>query len=134
MQCPSCKKEIPDSSTFCLHCGGRIVSTTSPAQAFDYEFTDYVWEIGAEWTCGKLITTTQKAQEYWQKYQSKILPDIREWVDKGWEPISEVGPAGFVIYEEPLGCLTMIFDSATYEAQRKIHIKEFRVKMRRKKT
>jgi len=29
MQCPSCGKQIPDSSTFCLHCGARLVAPTA---------------------------------------------------------------------------------------------------------
>jgi len=30
MQCPSCGREIPDSGSFCLHCGEPLISTTAP--------------------------------------------------------------------------------------------------------
>lgn len=32
MNCPTCKKHIPDFSTFCLHCGVRLQGTPQVSQ------------------------------------------------------------------------------------------------------
>ncbi len=35
--------------------------------------------------------------EFWQDWQSTILPELQTWLDQGWEPISEVGPGSIQI-------------------------------------
>lgn len=34
MQCPSCRKEIPDNSNNCIYCGASIIQRKSERQAF----------------------------------------------------------------------------------------------------
>jgi hypothetical protein len=35
--------------------------------------------------------------EFWQARQRNILSELQKWLDRGWEPVGEVGPAGIRI-------------------------------------
>ena len=34
---------------------------------------------------------------FWQKYQLQIRSELQRWIDAGWEPITEVGPASIIL-------------------------------------
>ena len=35
--------------------------------------------------------------EFWQMMQQEIWNELQEWLDEGWEPVGEVGPAGITV-------------------------------------
>jgi hypothetical protein len=53
---------------------------------------------------------------WWQSMQHQILPEIRDFMDEGWQPETEFGPAGYEVrYFNPLftpgiGCLLLILE------------------------
>jgi hypothetical protein len=133
MKCPSCKKEIPDNSRFCLNCGTSMVNDPAKPVVHKYEYTNYSYEMGITYKEVGILRIKEIPEDLWREYQDKILPEIREWMDEGWEPISEVGPVGFKMYDERLGgCLTPIFNFSSYEAQRNVTVHTYIVKMRRR--
>lgn len=132
MICPSCKKETPDNSRFCLNCGNSIVNDSAKPVVHNYEYEDFSYKMDVTYKEIGTLRIKEIPDDLWREYQDKILPEIRKWMDEGWEPISEVGPAGFKMYEKELGCLTLIFDTTRYSAQRNVTVHNYIVKMRRK--
>lgn len=104
MYCPSCGKQTPDNSTFCQHCGARISSRVSRIVT-EWEYEDFVykgWKPGDTWVSisGPNSYTLPGARLlFWQNSQQEILAELRKWLDKGWEPVGEVGPGGIVLRE-----------------------------------
>ena len=104
MHCPSCGKEIPDQSTFCLHCGTSIATpeATPISQApIEWEYQEFVYKFpeGAMWAqLGESAYTEAGARlEFWQNYQQEIRLELQKWLDQGWQPVGEVGPASIQI-------------------------------------
>jgi hypothetical protein len=106
MYCPSCGKQTPENSTFCLHCGTRIASprvVPTPARQIpiEWEYQDFVyrWSPGQIWVnVGRQGYTMPAARAwFWQEYQRQIMSDLQKWLDEGWEPISEVGPSSIEV-------------------------------------
>jgi len=105
MQCLSCGKEIPDQSTFCLHCGTLAAPSIAPvsmpvSQApVEWEYQDFVqiWPPGRRgWICisDRSGYTIPEARIYfWQETQAAITKELQKWLDDGWEPVGEVGPS-----------------------------------------
>ena len=126
MYCPSCGKSVPENSKFCLHCGSSINAPTANTNIpEEWEYCDYLrtWKPG---TGGKykLITGENEntiRRQAWNDLQSIILPEIQQAMDKGWQPISEVGSAAFSFFYHT----SLMSDY--------LEITEFRVKMRRQK-
>jgi hypothetical protein len=125
MYCPSCGKTIPEESKFCLHCGKPTTSLPQRTQP-KIEYDDFVitYDYKGQW--GFAWTKLSIARDYWQNLQAEILPKIQNWLDEGWEPISEVGLSGFKIEDSPT-FVERLFDQPM---QTKTLV-EFRVKMRR---
>ena len=141
MRCPDCSKEIPSDSKFCLHCGAKTPINTDDGEVktsqhtpTKYEYFDYVFEINSSGTWGKLHNDNDIAHSYWNSHQTNILTEILELEDEGWEPVSEIGPAGIKMREEPPGCLTLLFEPSSAELQRRIVVTKFTAKLRRKVT
>ena len=64
-----------------------------------YEYTNYVWEYSPRMRelRGVELRGPEDAARLtlWQSDQYVILPDVWKWLDEGWEPVTEVGPAGY---------------------------------------
>ncbi len=106
MYCPSCGKETPENSTFCLHCGNRIaapgIAPTPVQQApVEWEYKDFVykWSPGQIWVnVGRQGYTMPAARAwFWQEYQRYIMDELQKWLDEGWEPVGEVGPSSIEV-------------------------------------
>jgi len=104
MYCPSCGKQTPDNSTFCLHCGTQISSPgVAPALRVvtEWEHKDFVYPFkpGGLWAkIGSGAYTEAGAKvEFWQNYQQEIRLELQKWLDEGWEPVGEIGPASMKI-------------------------------------
>jgi RNA polymerase subunit RPABC4/transcription elongation factor Spt4 len=130
MFCPSCGKQVPDSSRFCLHCGSSISAPVTNTKE-EWEYRDFLlqWERGkgGEYYLDEKNNINSIRLQVWNETQSWILPQIQEWLDKGWQPVTEVGPAGFSFRSKNglLEILTLKFNRG--------ELAEFRVKMRRSK-
>lgn len=101
--CPSCSKEIPEGSTFCLHCGGSV-SVSKPQAVTEWEYKDFVsrWKPGSTWVriSGPNSHTLPGARlSFWQGAQHVILAGLQEWIDRGWTPVGEVGPGSIVLHQ-----------------------------------
>lgn len=95
MYCPSCGKEIPTDSTFCLHCGSAV-STSVTTQPIEWEYRDFVytWSPKATWMQLSNPESLVAARLFfWQECQSYIMAELQKWQDEGWEPIGEIGPS-----------------------------------------
>ena len=134
MLCPSCKNEVPDNSKFCLNCGNPIMNESAKPVIYDYEYKDFSYEIGVTYSEVGRLRTREIPEDLWREYQDEILPEIRKWVDKGWEPISEIGPAGFKVFEEGRGCFAFLLDPGGYNNIVKVNVPRLTVKMRKRKT
>jgi hypothetical protein len=130
MYCPSCGNQIPDRSTFCLHCGVRIDTPgADPAVGWEYKDFVYIYPEGRRPKRGAL-SIVQTRNHIWSGQQSFLFSKVQEWLDDGWEPITAIGPSGFEwrSYKEldlnPLGGTFL----ARYPVE---EVVAFRVKMRR---
>lgn len=102
MYCPNCGKEIPDKSQFCLHCGKSttmVSGSEKPSVPTEWEYSCFFleWEKGegGKYPLG-VGRNEQLAQVFfWNNAQIHILPALQKELDKGWQAVSEVGPAGF---------------------------------------
>ena len=103
MFCPSCGKEVPPGSSYCLYCGSSI---TVPANSksktqIEWEYRDFVFGFttGEMWArIGSGAYSEAGARlEFWQAYQDSIRLKLQRWLDDGWQPIGEIGPAGITI-------------------------------------
>ena len=123
MYCPSCGKEIPDQSTFCLHCGRRIVAkavepptqemdmhapfvsravVAAPKKPTEWEYKDFAikyspGERGKVYIGPGGYTIPGGRLFFWQSAQASIMKKLQGWLDEGWQPIGEVGPACYQI-------------------------------------
>lgn len=132
MYCPACGKQIPDGSRFCFLCGAAVPTAVSqpsappaPSAPTEWEYSYYVqcWELGkgGKYYTGGGHTEVQARHYFWGGQQKWINPEIQEYLDNGWEPITEIGPNGFTFRYRTLN------NDAWYE------MRDFRVKFRRPK-
>lgn len=101
MYCPSCGKEIPDKSQFCSHCGSPIVITPTPSNAhIEWEHIHFSWTWdrgkGGSYPLSSGRSEPLGRAQFWGDNQGRILPDLQRYLDKGWQPITEVGPNAFI--------------------------------------
>jgi hypothetical protein len=105
MYCPSCGKETPENSKFCLHCGQSITShTATVAQPIQWESKDFEHEFPPTGKCAWVALTGQNARTesdarlfFWEEYHRELTTNLQQWYDEGWQPIGEVGPPCFRI-------------------------------------
>lgn len=96
MYCPSCGKEIPDKSAFCLHCGKP---TTSSKEKIEFEYCDYKIDMTKSskskemWVPAETYTTVAARLHFWQAVQEVVMEKLQEYFDNGWQPVTEVGAA-----------------------------------------
>src|SRR5689334_9364112 len=97
MFCPSCGKQIPDGSKFCLHCGKATSGATS-SKPVEWEYKDFLLSY-AERNGGRFETDNilEAKRGLWNINQAKWLPILQKELDSGWEPITEVGPSALKV-------------------------------------
>lgn len=110
MYCPSCGKQIPDNSMFCLHCGTSIAVPRDVASTvrgpIEWEYKEFVWtpppDRSDHWYLGKVSYATVRL-ESWSKYRPMILAELQKSLDEGWETVTEIGPDCWQMreWEEP---------------------------------
>ena len=69
MQCPSCGKQIPDSSTFCLHCGTRLAVPTARVSTQEMKTTAT--------TCPKCGHNNPADMKFCQKCRTSLTVSCR---------------------------------------------------------
>ena len=158
MYCPSCGKKTPNGSTFCLHCGNRIVAPRAevahtPRTPIEWEYKDFVIEYppgkrGKVYIGPGGYTIPGGRLLFWQSEQANITRKLQSWLDEGWEPVGEVGPACFQVrtyrkWQPPalflilgilsFGLLLIIELLTKYYCYDYMEVTEFRLPMRRPK-
>jgi hypothetical protein len=107
MFCPSCGKQILERRMFCPHCGKRVpetlyseVSRQSTSAPIEWEYKEFIYRFPPpDKTIKAFIEGDYAYNElgakllFWQEYQDQILPALQKWIDLGWQPVGEVGPA-----------------------------------------
>ena len=103
--CPACSSNIPMDSRFCMNCGCQTAPPPLTTIVREWEYFEFKYSIPrprcwAIQVSGDGAWTMPAAQlHWWQNLQRDILPQMQNWLDDGWQPVSEVGPGGFkVIY------------------------------------
>lgn len=100
MYCSSCGKQIADDSVFCQYCGKPMTAKAAPIAA-EWVYRDFIFpfppDFGWVSTGPGGITETGARSEFWQRSQQAIRLELQKWLDDGWEPIGEIGPAGIAI-------------------------------------
>jgi hypothetical protein len=97
MFCPTCGKETPAGSAFCLHCGARIAALAgAQAVVVDWEHKDFVYDfpppgkgMWARLGSGAYSEAGAKL-EFWQNCQREIYAELKKWEDDGWESVGAV--------------------------------------------
>lgn len=81
---------------------GTQVSRSPSTSSSTYEQKDFVllWDEGKRPWCSTDQNSPYQSESaarmyFWNGQQQHILPSIQSWLDDGWEPVTEVGPAGF---------------------------------------
>lgn len=128
MYCPSCGKNVPDNSKFCLYCGKNItIPEPSSDKQVEWEYQDFLIKWGAR-DGGRYFLKDGENEntirlKVWNNSQSWILPKIQELLDNGWQPVTQVGPPAFSFrYREE-----RLHDNPYLE------VEEFKVTMRKPK-
>jgi hypothetical protein len=101
MYCPSCGKEIPEGSAFCLSCGKSTNLASLPNHNavptnVEWEYRDFTitWPQGETgWVAADHYPEPAARLYYWQNIQSTIMPQLQQLLDEGWQPLTEVGTA-----------------------------------------
>jgi len=130
--CPSCGKQIPDNSTFCLHCGARIDRPGIHSMT-EWEYRDFVYTFPERDRPSRYcVSVVYTRQDVWNEQQKFILPRLQEWLDEGWEPITEIGVAGLE-WAPYIKFHINPFDALFGDTSKCERAVAFRVKMRRRK-
>ena len=130
MYCLSCGKEIPDHSKFCSYCGASTAASSEGLQEpVEWEYESFVVksEPRGRYEVGQGETEYHAGLFFWSGHQRELLLRLQEWLDAGWEPITEVGPSAFVFTRRVRHTL-FSFTGIVY-----LELEEFRVRLRRPK-
>jgi hypothetical protein len=124
--CPYCGAPRVEQAPFCGSCGKPIAGTspsgpalagTTPATpaSSHWEYADYVYTYQPGWRAYRVSVSAAPARSFspememrsqtelsarldaWHNSQMTIMPELQRWLDDGWEPASEVGPAGIAL-------------------------------------
>lgn len=128
MYCPSCGRQIVEGSWFCPYCESSIVMPTGTSKTVtEWEHKYFSLEFGSgeqgryELSSGK--GEVQARLFFWNVLQSEVLSKLQLYLDRGWQPITEVGPSA------------LVFDWYNSDAfcQDWLSVKFVRIKMRRRR-
>lgn len=103
MYCPNCGHQIEETAKFCSNCGKPTAKSTqqtasnaqSPTQQTEWEYRYY--RLHWEWNKGGKFYLFGKSEYdarlfHWGQDQSRIMRELQEWMDKGWQPVTPPGP------------------------------------------
>ena len=105
MFCTWCGKLNVDHATFCAFCGKAVVPppvTPAPETThWDYNFVSRVWDSGEgrRWNLVLGVTEYSVRQDNWGSDQNWIMPEIQEYLDKGWQYVNPPGPNSYKFME-----------------------------------
>ena len=100
MYCSFCGKQIAEDSVFCKYCG-KPVTVAAPPVVTEWMYRDFIFQFPPDF--GWVYrgpggnSETEARSEFWQRSQQAIRLELQKWLDDGWEPIGEIGPAGISI-------------------------------------
>jgi len=101
MYCQFCGKQIADNSVYCQYCGKSLKLEGPSPLATEWVSRDFIFSFPVDATWCRIgvgaYTEAGAKLEFWQEFQQAIRVELQKWVDEGWEPISEIGPAGINI-------------------------------------
>jgi hypothetical protein len=100
--CTSCGNQIPDNSTFCLHCGKQIDITSGALQRqliprWEQKEFVYKWR-SPSWvalTGPQSSVISDALLTLWEHHKGEVVDEIQKWRNEGWIPLVEPGPHGF---------------------------------------
>lgn len=101
MYCPSCGKEIPDNSAFCLLCGKptNVTPATTKKTPTEWIYAYYVisWDIGkgGQYYLGSTNEQVVRLNQ-WSRDQDFLLPETQKYIDNEWQPVTEIGPSAYI--------------------------------------
>ena len=63
--------------------------------ATEWEYKDFVWPWPSSlgYRVNAFYPESRHRLEFWQSRQNDISFELQKWLDQGWQPIGEVGPA-----------------------------------------
>lgn len=81
---------------------------------WEYQDFVFVYPKNSMWT--KIgtdgYTEATSRIEFWQASQGVVLTELQKWIDQGWQPVTEVGPASIQLHTYRSlgkGCLPVSF-------------------------
>lgn len=93
MLCRKCKKEIPDKSTFCNHCGAAQIISKKPRRRGNGEGTAY--KRGSSWCCEKTFGYSEDNKRIFAaKYGFKTKKDALAYIPQLRDPRIKKLPRG----------------------------------------
>lgn len=117
----------------------------------EWEYQDFIYRWAPrhrQQICVNYYSVPEARLHFWQESQATIKREVQTWLDKGWEPVGEIGPSAIQLRSyksliqgsDPIefilqGCLVVATLGLAYFGLRKDFVEptEFRVTMRRKK-
>ena len=77
---------------------------------------------------GIAVNILQVKHSFWDRYQNELLPIVQQWLDDGWQPVSEIGPSALVIDDQQQ---SKVGQQIWAKMQRKVFLEGIKVKMRK---
>jgi hypothetical protein len=91
----------------------------------------YRWPPGGRYNgkFGTLVNAAAVKRSFWDAFQIEILPIVQEWLDDGWQPISEIGPSALVLEDRQQNPIAR---EIWPKYKRKVYLSAIKVKMRKR--
>ncbi len=102
------------------------------AEQAGWEYKDFVYPFEKKGVASfRNGSDVESRAWFWTCYQFSILPELQKWLDEGWQPLTEVGLAGFKLrwYKKFVDSRDVVY----FMRSNVCEPVEFRVKMRRRK-
>ena len=102
MYCIHCGKLNVDQASFCAYCGKATSSIPDESSRDrevegDYNFYSQVWSYGkgGRWNLTFGVTEYSVRLDNWGSDQNRIMPELQEYLDAGWQYINPPGPNSY---------------------------------------
>lgn len=102
MYCIHCGKQIPDEASFCAYCGKATSSVSNEPShdkdvEWDYNFYSQTWSYGkgGRWNLTFGVTEYSVRLDNWGQDQNRIMPELQEYLDAGWQYVNPPGPNSY---------------------------------------